>query len=150
MPCAEFAELYDLLIEYAELAGEARARVDAHVAQCTGCGEFLEALSAVDEGLGAEIGGRREVSVEFAAAVRTRVRREASVGRPSLIPELLDFTGWAAIVALIGLLAWWVSPLVPVSIAKAALTLNAALAAGFAFLLAAFWIGIRSFAYLKR
>ncbi len=147
MPCAEFQ---DLLIEYAELAGDARARVDAHLAQCTGCGEFLEAFGAVDEGLGAEIARRREVSVEFASAVRTRVRREASVRRPSLIPELLDFTGWGAIVALIGLLAWWVSPLIPLSIAKAALSANAALAAGTAFLLAAFWIGIRCFADLKR
>jgi hypothetical protein len=147
MPCAEFQ---DLLIEYAELAGEARARVDTHVAQCSGCGEFLEALSAVDEGLGAKFGGRREVSAEFQSTVQTRVRRESAIRRPSPIPELLDFIGWGAIVALIGLLAWWVSPLLPVSIAKAALTFNAALAAGAAFLLAAFWVGLRSFADLKR
>lgn len=143
------AELHDLLLEYAELVGDTRARVDAHVAQCSGCREFLEALCAVDAELSAEIGGHSEVSATFQSAVRTRVRRESSV-RPSPIPELLDLIGWGAILTLIGLLAWWISPLVPVSIAKAAVTPNAALATAAAFLLAAFWIGLRSLGDLKR
>ncbi len=142
MGCAEFQEL---LLEYGELSGDGRAPVDAHVGQCAGCREFLQALDAVDAQLGAQFGGR-ETSAGFAPAVRRRVNREAAVRRPSLVPEVLDFVGWIAIVALIGVLAWWVSPLIPVS---STLALNAALDAGGAFVMVAFVIGLRSLADLK-
>ncbi len=145
MACGEFQEL---LVEYAELVGDTRARVDSHLAQCSGCREFLGALRAVDAALGAQFEGQRP-SAAFAPAVQRRVNREAATRRPSFVPELLDFVGWGAIVALIALLAWWVSPLVPVWGAKDALTLNAALAGGGAFVLVAFVIGLRSLADLK-
>jgi anti-sigma factor RsiW len=142
MACAEFQ---DLLVDYGELMGDARGHVDSHLAQCAACREFLEALHTVDVALAARFGGR-EVSAAFAPAVRRRVSREAALQRPSFIPELLDFVGWTAIVTLIALLAWWVSPLIPVS---NVVTLNAGLAAGGAFLVAAFVIGLRSLADLK-
>jgi anti-sigma factor RsiW len=145
MGCGEFQEL---LAEYAGLVGDARLRVDSHLAQCLGCREFLEALQTVDAALAAQFSGC-EPSAAFAAAVRRRVNREAAMWRPSFIPELLDFVGWGAIVGLIALLAWWVSPLIPVWSAKDTLTLNMALAAGGAFVLAAFVIGLRSLADLK-
>jgi anti-sigma factor RsiW len=145
MGCGEFQEQ---LVEFAELVGEARARVDAHVAHCVACRAFLETLHAVDAQLTAQFAGRK-TSAAFATAVRRRVRREAVVRRPSLIPELLDFVGWGAIVALVALLAWWVGPLIPLSKAKEAFTFNAALGAGGAFVLIAFVIGLRSLADLK-
>jgi predicted anti-sigma-YlaC factor YlaD len=145
MGCAEFQEL---LVEYAELVGDSRARVDAHLAECSGCREFLEALQTVDAALAAQFGDC-ETSAEFATAVRRRVGRETAMRRPSFIPEVLDFVGWGAIVALIALLAWWVSPLIPVWSTTDALSLNTALAAGGAFVLVAFVIGLRSLADLK-
>jgi predicted anti-sigma-YlaC factor YlaD len=146
MACPEFE---DRLIEYAELEGEARACVDTHLAECAGCRQFLEALRVVDRELTAQFTGR-EVSAAFLPAVRRRVQDEGLARRPSMIPELLDFVGWGAIVALIGLLAWWTIPFIPVSYSKdAAISLNAALAAGGAFLLIALFIGLRSFADLK-
>ena len=145
MACAEFEER---LLEYADLANGERARVDAHAAQCAICREFLEALRTVDSQLTAQL-ARLEVSPAFAPAVRRRVLRESAAARPSLVPELLDFVGWGAIVALIGLLAWWLAPLAPVSSTKLAVSFNAQYAAAGVFLLAALLIGIRSFADLK-
>src|SRR5438132_332113 len=147
MACPEFE---DRLIEYADIEGEARACVDTHLAECAGCREFLEALRVVDTQLAARFVGR-EVSAAFAPAVRRRVEREASAHRLSFVPEVLDFVGWGAIVALLGLMALWVLPLMPAFNAnRAALSLNAALAAGGTFLLVALFIGLRSLADLKR
>jgi anti-sigma factor RsiW len=145
MACAEFEPL---LMEYAGLAGEERARVARHVAQCAGCREFLDALEAVDAALATQF-ARSEVYPAFAPEVRRRVRREASLRRPSWVPELLDGVGWIAIVTLIGLLSWWASPLLPAFSAEMLFTFNAALAAGAAFVIAAFLIGLHSFAELK-
>jgi predicted anti-sigma-YlaC factor YlaD len=147
MACPEFEYR---LIEYAALEGEARACVDTHLAECAGCREFLEALRVVDAELTAQFGGR-EVSAAFAPAVRRRVERDASARRLSFVPEVLDFVGWGAIVALLGLMAWWVLPVIPAFKSnQAALSLNAALAAGGAFVLVAVFIGLRSLADLKR
>ncbi len=145
MACAEFEER---LLEYADLANWERARVDAHAVQCSSCREFLDALRTVDTELTARLAGL-EVTPAFAPAVRRRVRYEGSPARPSLIPELLDFVGWGAIVALLGLIAWWTAPLVHVSNTKLAVSFNAPYAAAGVFLLAAILIGIRSFADLK-
>ena len=145
MACAEFEHH---LIEYAELAGEARARVDQHVAQCAGCRELLAALEAVDAALDAQFAGRK-VSAAFAPEVRRRAGHEASVRRPSWVPELLDAAGWVAIASLTGLLAWRASQLLPVSSIQALFTFDAVWAAGAAFLITAFFIGLRSLFDLK-
>ena len=48
----------------------------------------------------------------------------------SFVPEILDFVGWGAIVALLGMMAWWVVPFIPAFNAnQTALSLNTALAA---------------------
>src|SRR5579872_3444446 len=100
------------LTEYAELSGEERTLADAHLAQCAACRDFWEALKAVDAHLSAQF-TRSGVSADFASQVRRRVTRQSSVERLSYIPEILDFVGWGAIVALLGLAAWWFSPLIP-------------------------------------
>jgi anti-sigma factor RsiW len=147
MACPEFEYR---LIEYADIEGEARACVDSHLAECASCREFLEALRVVDTELTARFSGR-EVSAAFTSAVRRRVEREAAARRLSFVPELLDFVGWGAIVALLGLMAWWILPFMPAfNPNQAALSLTAALAAGGAFLLVAVFIGLRSLADLKR
>ena len=145
MACAEFEER---LLEYAELVNGERARVDAHTAHCSTCREFLEALRTVDSQLTAQLAGL-EVTSAFAPAVRRRVRYEGSAARPSVVPELLDFVGWGAIVALLGLVAWWLLPLMHISNTELAGSFNASYAAAGVFLLAALLIGIRSFADLK-
>jgi len=146
MPCVEFE---DRLLDYAELASDARAHVDAHVSGCPECHEFLDALRAVDAGLTAEFGSDHAVSAAFASAVRRRVRQQAAVARPSLVPELLDLVGWGATVAVIGMIAWWFIPVLPAVNATGALTMQAAWAAGGAFVLFAVLVGLRSFADLK-
>jgi anti-sigma factor RsiW len=145
MHCGEFEEQ---LVEYAELTGETRARVDAHVARCAGCREFLEALREVDAALTSQFAGR-EVSSAFAPAVRQRIQRDSSVRQPSWVPEILDFVGWGAIVALIATLAWWISPQLPVYNVQPAFFRSAPFAAAAVFLAIAFLIGLRSFADLK-
>ena len=146
MACPEFEYR---LIEYADIEGEARACVDAHLAECPGCREFLDALRVVDIQLTARY-AEREVSAAFAPAVRQRVERDTTTRRLSFVPEVLDFVGWGAIVALLGLMAWWVLPFLPASNPnQTALSLNAALAGGGAFLLVAVFIGLRSLADLK-
>ena len=146
MACPEFA---DRLIEYADIEGAARACVDTHLAECAGCRQFLEALRVVDTELTARFSGR-EASAAFAGTVRRRVEREASARRLSFVPEILDFVGWVAIVALLGLMAWWVVPFIPAfSSNQTGLSMNGALAAGGAFLLVALFIGLRSLADLK-
>ena len=143
MACAEFEEL---LLEYAELAGDERERTDTHIAHCDRCRDFFEALRAVDAALTSQFADREVTSV-FTSTVRQRVQREVSPKQPSWIPEILDFVGWAAVVALLGLLAWWISPQLPgYSVAS---FLTAPFAAAAAFLVVAFLIGLRSFADLK-
>jgi len=146
MACAEFE---DRLIDYADIEGEARACVDTHLAECAGCRQFLEALRFVDTELSVRFSGI-EASAAFTAVVRRRVEREASARRLSFVPEILDFVGWGAIVALLGLMAWWVLPLIPAfNTNQTALSLNTALAAGGAFLLVAVLIGLRSLTDLR-
>ena len=146
MPCPEFE---DRLLDYAELASDARSRVDAHVSACADCREFLEALCTVDAGLTAQLRGSPPVSAAFVSAVRQRVRLETRLARPSLVPELLDLVGWGAAVGLLGLMAWWFSPVLPGMNAAGTLTMQAAWAAGGAFILFAVLVGLSSFADLK-
>jgi len=145
MPCAEFEER---LLEYSELATIDRAHVDEHAAHCSSCREFLEALRAVDSHLTAHLAGL-EAPPAFAPAVRRRAQHEVSAPPPSLVPELLDFAGWGAVVTLLGLLAWRLAPLAHFSNAKLDVSFNAWYVAAGIFLAAALLISFRSFADLK-
>lgn len=145
MQCGEFEER---LLDYAGLATEARASVDAHIAQCAGCQEFFEAMRAVDAALTAQFAAR-EVTAAFAPMVRRRIQRDASARQPSWIPEILDFVGWVAIVALIAMIGWFLGPQLPVYNVQPAFFSSASFAAAAVFLAVAFLIGLRSLADLK-
>jgi hypothetical protein len=53
----------------------------------------------------------------MAAAVRARVARELPLRRPSPLPEILDFIGWAAVLALAVVLLPRFLPLIDVALA---------------------------------
>lgn len=105
MPCEAFE---DLLGGYKELSAMDRHSVDLHLAACADCRERLEALAEIDRELDRLYQGFRP-RPGFHASVVTRAN--ASTQRfwrpapPSAWPEVLDFCGWAAIVAIAALLA---------------------------------------------
>jgi hypothetical protein len=109
MPCAAFE---DLLTGYAELATGERQRADAHLAGCGDCREYLETLAALDRELSALYQGFQP-HAGFAAGVLSRAPASSKPPRkpmaqphpPSAWPEVLDFCGWAAILAIVALLA---------------------------------------------
>lgn len=133
MPCASFE---DRLIDYAELSAAERETVDAHLAGCADCREYLDAAEQLDIRLADLYGGAR-VSPAFQEALASRVKSEVPLAKPSWLPEVLDFIGWAGILAAVVCLA----SLLPGLTALAALT--AAIAIG-----AAVWAGVRSYADL--
>ncbi len=129
MACVSFE---DRLLDYDELDAGERALVDAHLHDCGECREYLNVLAAMDAGLTRLYAGA-QVSHKFRAPVVTH--------KVSWVPELLDFIGWAAVIAFaIGAALLFVPApalIMPASIVSAAV---AALAAS--------WICMRSFAEL--
>jgi hypothetical protein len=101
MPCAAFE---DLLRGYDDLTDAERGGADAHLAACGDCREYLETLASLDREL---IGLYEGVHLPagFAANVVSRASAFQASQRPSAWPEVLDFCGWAAIVAIVALLA---------------------------------------------
>ena len=91
MGCPDFEELL-------------RQGTGGHAARCEECGALLEAWAFVDQRLEAEYGGIA-APADLPAAVRMRIARERAVRGPSPLPEVLDFIGWAAILALAAVLA---------------------------------------------
>lgn len=149
MACPEFE---DLLLDYADLSAAERVRADGHVAGCTACREFLATLQAVDTSLTAQY-SHRSLDATFDQVLKRRIRLETPAPRPSLIPELLDFIGWAGILVLVALIAVWIGPLIHLPVAdasrQAARWSIGTLVACAAFVMAGFWIALRSFADLK-
>ncbi|HEY4364796.1 MAG TPA: zf-HC2 domain-containing protein [Bryobacteraceae bacterium] len=86
MPCEKFE---DLLCGYSDLSAEQRQPVDAHMAACADCREFLGTLSALD----------RSLTTLYAGLQPARPFNPASIRQPSALPEILDFVGWAAVFA---------------------------------------------------
>ena len=86
MACPEFEELV-------------REGADGHAAHCDECRALLEALADVDAAFEAAFAG---VSAPpgLAAAARARAAGAVRFRRPSMLPEVLDFIGWAAVLAL--------------------------------------------------
>src|SRR5947209_3709990 len=134
MPCASFE---DRLLDYAELSAAEREPVDAHLAGCADCREYLDAAAQLDIRLADLYGGAR-VSAAFQGAVLSRAKAEVPLAKPSWLPEALDFIGWAGIIAALVCLA----SLLPGFTALVALT--AAIVIG-----AAVWAGVRSYADLR-
>ena len=101
MPCAQFE---DLLLDYGHLDPEQRGSIDAHVAACADCRAFLDSLAEMDAACSARF-AQLGAPTAFREAVLRRIDREVPLRRPSYVPEVLDFVGWAAVVAIaVGLL----------------------------------------------
>ena len=90
MACPEFEDLV-------------REGAGGHATRCEECRALLDALADVDAVFEAAFA---DVSAPpgMAAAVRARVARKLPLRRPSPLPELLDFIGWAAVLALAAVL----------------------------------------------
>jgi hypothetical protein len=101
MPCAAFE---DLLRDYDELTGGARRSADAHLAVCRDCRAYRETLVELDRELVALYSGLQPRRA-FAAQALSRANPYRRPKPPSFWPEVLDFCGWAAIVAIVALLA---------------------------------------------
>jgi hypothetical protein len=98
---------------------ESLANGDAgdHAAHCEECRALLDALADVDAAFDAALAGIF-APPSLAAAVRARMAREVPVRRPSLLPEVLDFIGWAAVLALIAVLLPRFLPLLDAALAS--------------------------------
>jgi hypothetical protein len=90
MACPDFEELVS-------------GRAGDHAAHCEECRALLDALADVDATFEAAFAGI-SAPPSLAAEVRARVAREFPLRRPSLLPEVLDFIGWAAVFALAAIL----------------------------------------------
>jgi len=104
MPCAEFE---DLLQRYDELSAAERRHAEAHLSDCADCREYFEMLSDLDRELTGLYAGLQPGS-KFAAAVASIVSTTPKpitrLRPPSAWPEVLDFCGWAAVVAIAAML----------------------------------------------
>lgn len=126
-----------LFLDYDELAAGERAAVDAHMAECGACRAYLAVLADLDAGL-TQVYAGAHVSPAFRRSVAGALPR-----KPSFVPELLDFLGWAAVIAVIVGALLFLAPrqalLAPALIAAAAIATSAAA-----------WICLRSMAELDR
>jgi predicted anti-sigma-YlaC factor YlaD len=82
--------------EFEDLIREGR---QGHAAQCEDCRNLLDALAEVDATLESTFAGI-QAPRSLAVAVQSRISREPRLRAPSLVPEILDFIGWAAVLAL--------------------------------------------------
>lgn len=145
MPCASFE---DLLLDYGELACAEREAVDAHLAGCPACREYLEALAQLDLRLAGLFAGV-QASPAFRKRVLARVSLEGDLARPSFLPEVLDFIGWAAILAVVVCLALLLAPIAAMPQFPPEFNTFAALGAAAIAVLAAAWVGARCYADLR-
>jgi hypothetical protein len=106
MPCPAFE---DLLRGYDELTPGERRNAGAHLAVCGDCREYLETLADLDRELVGLYEGLQPppgfMTDRFAADIRSRASTYWQPHPPSAWPEVLDFCGGAAIVAIVGFLA---------------------------------------------
>ena len=85
-----------------------------HAARCETCAALLDALADVDSALESAFAGV-SAPPSLAAAACLRIAEERSRRRLSLVPEILDFIGWAAILALVAVVVERYLPLVAAS-----------------------------------
>jgi hypothetical protein len=104
MACPEFEDLAD------GAGGD-------HAARCEACRALVEALAEADSILDSAFAGI-SAPPGLAAAVRARIAKETPILRPSFLPEVLDFIGWAAVVALAAVLLPQFLPLIKAAIAS--------------------------------
>jgi hypothetical protein len=138
MPCASFE---DLLLDYSELSEPERECVNLHISGCAECREYLEIMAQLDARL-LELYAGVNLSQVFQKAVLSRVDGEAPRSRLSMLPEVLDFIGWAGVIIVVVCLALPARHLWPGFNTVVALCTAVAL-------LAAVWAGVRSYADLN-
>lgn len=92
MACPSFEDL--------SAGGESVLR---HAAECEDCRALLEALAGVDTTLESAFAGI-SAPPGMAARARALAARETPLRRPSVLPEVLDFIGWAAVLTLAAVL----------------------------------------------
>jgi hypothetical protein len=100
-----------------ELEDLVSGRAGDHAAHCEQCRALLEAWNDVDATLGAAFTGIC-APPSVAAGVRRRAASEARMRRPSILPEVLDLIGWAAVLALVAVLAPRFVPAIQAAIAS--------------------------------
>ena len=89
-------EMEPFILDFAELDDAARGRVRAHASKCAECRELLDAAVELD----ARLSITAKAPEQLGWAVMARIER-----RPSYLPELFDFVGWAAMITVaVGLL----------------------------------------------
>ncbi len=100
-------ELEELLLE----------GTDGHAAHCEGCRALLDAWHHVDATLDTALAPVC-APPGLESAVRARVLREQPVRTPSLVPEIMDSIGWAAVLATAAIVIPWFLPLIEAVLAE--------------------------------
>ena len=95
----------DRLLDYRDLAPLDRRTVDAHLAGCTDCRDYLQILTDVDAAFSAQLRGTTLAPRQL-ADVRERIASDRPVGRVTRLPEWLDFAAACAVCAFGYGLAW--------------------------------------------
>ncbi len=90
MGCPEFDEVL-------------RGTAGDHASRCAECAAMLESLADADAILESALAGVA-APPSLAAAARARIAAERQRKGPSIVPELLDLIGWAAVLALAAVL----------------------------------------------
>jgi predicted anti-sigma-YlaC factor YlaD len=85
------AEMEAAILEYPELDISAQARIRAHASQCSDCRELLDASMELDRQLSAAVAAPKSLQRKMLAKLERR---------PSYLPELFDFVGWAAMITV--------------------------------------------------
>jgi hypothetical protein len=86
-----------------ELEDLLRDGAGGHAARCEECRALLDSLADVDATLESAFAGI-SAPPSLAALARARIARQIPLRAPSVLPEVLDFIGWAAILALAAVL----------------------------------------------
>ena len=139
MACREFEER---LLVYDELGSDERQGVSGHLVQCEDCRSFLSALFEVDTALQAAF-AQSTVPADFSESVAKKLLGQPERRGPSLIPEVLDAIGWAAVIAM---LLWLTAFFVP----GAEFTTPLAAVIGMALLTGGFYVAYRCYSDLRR
>ena len=92
--CPDFE---DRLLDYADLSGGERLDVDAHLAACPDCREYLLTLREMDDALRSRVAAIRLDPGQYRNVAR--FARAIPVARISGLPEYLDFVAACAVCA---------------------------------------------------
>jgi len=102
MACPEFDSWILESVEGA-LPGGDQSRLDRHLESCGDCRAFRESLGILDTALTAQL-RPPSLPVDFRRRLMRRVSAAAREKTPSMLPELLDFAGIAAVAVAGGFL----------------------------------------------